>query len=96
MTLLSSGGRCPWVVSEIVAEAVSWQMQLVHRVDHVLRIQLGVLVIWVGLVDGELDCLGDTSWEERSGSVLVGEELSPSFLLSLRVVVLNEAASAAY
>ena len=72
------------------------QVQLVHRIDHLRRVQLGVLVVGVGLVYGELNRLGHAGREEGLGPVLVGEELPPGFLVGLGVVVLDEAAGASY
>ena len=96
MAILSGSGRRPRVASDVVAKAVSWQTQIVHPIDHMLRVQLGVLVIWIGLVDGKLDCFGDAGREERQGSVLIGEELSSCLLFRLRIVVLDETAGAAH
>ena len=96
LPLLSLGGWRLRVIKHVIAEAVPGQVQVLNNVDHLRRVQLGVLVIGIGIVDGELDRLRHAGREERACPVLVGEELPPGLVVRLRVVFLNEAARAAH
>ena len=53
----------------VVAQTVARQRQVVDRVDHIVGKEAGVLVVWVLLVDLELDGLGNARREVGPGAV---------------------------
>ena len=96
LPLLSRKGRCCGRIGDIVAETVTGQAQRVHGIDHVRRVQLGILVVRVGVVNGELDRLGHPVREKSPSPVLIGEEPATRGRVRLRVIVLDEASGPAY